>query len=328
MADRIERYLGRLEAELEGRVPAERIAEILLEVENHLRESEKAYLELGEPSDLANRLALEEFGGEKAISELQPKMKKNRMSKAGYALIFGVVWVLVYTFIASMNSREPYIVIVYFMVSLMLGAAYGKYWRTALAGIAGMCALTIILSTIFVGAAWHPVTGTPILQLRVDSESKMLVGGQFMPDAKDDLENFVEKRDYILAMQNYMTESAKGLNPVIPKSESGYLIFKNGGHRWADSPDVASYKNTVGAQNQSLHALNMQIDKMQTAIALTYSVQGSTVAQRVGPLAYCVVLFGCIGAIPLFVFGFIGRLGRLMWDRFAHGGRRSSGVVN
>ena len=66
MADRIERYLGRLEAELAGRVDGARLEEILVEVEGHLRESEEAYRELGEPTELANRLAVDGFRSKSA----------------------------------------------------------------------------------------------------------------------------------------------------------------------------------------------------------------------------------------------------------------------
>jgi len=78
MVDRIERYLGRLEAELEGRVDGVRLSEILDEVEGHLRESEEGWRELGEPDALANRLAVEGFDDKELLGI---RVAKNQISE-------------------------------------------------------------------------------------------------------------------------------------------------------------------------------------------------------------------------------------------------------
>jgi len=98
MADRIERYLGRLEAELEGRVENSQIAELLVEVEGHLRESEEAYIELGEPSELANRLAVDGFSGLNIIHKTKPykltrpQLKRSQLVLASISGVMPFLW--------------------------------------------------------------------------------------------------------------------------------------------------------------------------------------------------------------------------------------------
>jgi hypothetical protein len=98
MADRIERFLGRLEAELEGRVDGVRLEEILVEVEGHLRDSEEGWRELGEPDELANRLAVAGFGGHAAITERasgQVKIKPNGIKSWVWSGLIGFFWFMI-----------------------------------------------------------------------------------------------------------------------------------------------------------------------------------------------------------------------------------------
>lgn len=115
MADRIERYLGRLEAELENKLDSAQLDAVMLEVECHLRESENAYVELGEPNELANRLAVENFGG---IEEIR-SIADHRKNPQEYAKAeFTASWMFVCLMVASTS-------IYYFSVSS--GILYSGY---------------------------------------------------------------------------------------------------------------------------------------------------------------------------------------------------------
>lgn len=154
MADRIERYLGRLEAELEGRVEAEQLEAVLLEVECHLRESEEAYIELGEPDELANRLAVDGFGG---VEEICSIGKKSREPLKYSITEFNASWLFVGLMVActsiyyfSVSSGllysgyEPVIFLSFFPLVLLAHHAGKRRWKAAWMAVGLFVVLTSV----------------------------------------------------------------------------------------------------------------------------------------------------------------------------------------
>ncbi len=181
MADRIERYLGRLEAELEGRVDGARLEEILVEVEGHLRDNEDAYRELGEPDDLANRLAVDGFGG---VAELSLQVQHGERA-SGATQKFGEVIRFIGSFlivcwavmVPTIFADSGFWSLIFPEVALVIACflAKGRVWRQIIQGAlaAGVCVLVLFLS---IGRLAYS-GGEPILGLSLTG-SQVMSGGQ------------------------------------------------------------------------------------------------------------------------------------------------------
>ena len=176
MADRIERYLGRLEAELDGRVDEARLEEILVEVEGHLRESEEAYRELGEPEELANRFAIEEFGSD--VDSVGVFLPTQRKAKALLPVVgFGILF-LGFIFSTMLASKAFWIWAGCFAVgALILGTFFGKQWKLALAGNFLVLALGALTVSALYGGTFNTYGNLAVLQRMESSEAKWLVDG-------------------------------------------------------------------------------------------------------------------------------------------------------
>lgn len=149
MADRIERYLGRLESELEGRVEDSQIAELLVEVEGHLRESEEAYIELGEPSELANRLAVDGFSGLNIIHKTKPykltapQLKRSQLALASICGVMPFLWFADEWLGGKLNVPMS-VYLAFFAGAVVYGMKSGSSrLRVSLTGLA--CALSMLL---------------------------------------------------------------------------------------------------------------------------------------------------------------------------------------
>lgn len=182
MADQIERYLGRLEAELDGKTENDQIELIVLEVESHLRESEQAYVELGEPVEVANRLAVEGFSG---LAEFQPFLSQsgnrflpvsviNRIAQiSAFTLISGAV--LTSTIISNINIAFPLVIGSAALVAITAYLGRQKAVRQILVGGVWAAACLIALFGMF-GRVASLNSGFPRMGLLVGNETVMTAG--------------------------------------------------------------------------------------------------------------------------------------------------------
>ena len=190
MADRIERYLGRLEAELAGRVEGVRLEEILVEVEGHLRESEEAYRELGEPEELANRLAVDGFGGVPELSvQIEEKAKFSSewvrcwVNAGRIASFISVCGLIVVSALISSMTLAFWVVIVPFIVVLFSSffVRAGAFRRMA----GGVVTASICLLILFLAVGRSTFSGGwPILGLSLGN-GNILYGGAVHSIASD-----------------------------------------------------------------------------------------------------------------------------------------------
>jgi len=307
MADRIRGYLNRLEIELRNRVEPERLSEILLEVEGHLRESEENYQQLGAPEDLAKRLALEEFGEANSSRKLLVSPRKSRIFLVG-TLLFACGWVAL---LSTMKFLPPGVewMPIYLVCCFVLGFFCFRHWRIALSGIACVIVITQLFGMTFFGATWHPTTGRPVLEWR--GEASRLSAEQY----KSKLDGLHAQRNYILQMQDYWEGVHLGERRALPSSIDGkYLVMKERGSRWADAPNTDSFKNTLAAQQTELDSLDGKIQYMGKVSAVATAIQTSTWIERFGPVANFVGVYGAIFTLPLLICGLCGAAIRRIWD--------------
>jgi len=176
VADRIERYLGRLETELEGRVSRDRIDEILVEVEGHLRESEASIRELGEPGALADAIALEGFDGSSgSIRSFLPRHSwRNQIVKVlGFALFF-----LVLTLSLAWASKAFWVWSGFVaFAAILMGMAWSKQWRAALSGNALLLLGAVLVLSAFFGGTSNTYRNISIVQRIEPNVSEWRVDG-------------------------------------------------------------------------------------------------------------------------------------------------------
>ena len=222
MADRIERYLGRLEAELDGRVEGVRREEILVEVEGHLRESEEAYRELGEPAELANRLAVDGFGG---IDELQIQVAIRGDITSGSvrfwkkaAVVFGAVTGIGAVLSTSVFMSVPSLVswTILPLAFLFTAATFVRttIWKKVWLGWATGSVLVLALFVSAGRVAYRD--GVPILGLQVGSMEVMSGGQSFNPSARE--REYQDAVQYLEEVKRYKSVAHEGPMNLIPYS--------------------------------------------------------------------------------------------------------------
>jgi len=239
VADRIERYLGRVEAELDGRINQDQLEALLIEVEDHLRESEQGWRELGEPEDLANRLAVERFGG---IQDLraplsligQPAWSENVSNWVGKVgatcLIIGTV--LTSTIVSSMQLAVPVVLgscLAVILSCYVLKA--GAIRKVVVGALTGVFCLLLLFGTI--GRAAKASDGAPVLGLHLGND---VVVTRSTPTSLWDARENVAEMNQRLQESIAFNSAAKSEKPELfalsrIRSDGKYLlinVFENG----------------------------------------------------------------------------------------------------
>jgi|GEM_PF-4892547 len=311
MVDRIERYLGRLEAELEGRVDGVRLSEILDEVEGHLRESEEGWRELGEPDALANRLAVEGFGG---IAELSLQVRDTTHFGGRPHEIWNYIgWLSSFTLMvglvvvsALISSMVATFWIVIFPAVLLVISSFirsNDAWRRTLLGgaTAMICLLVLFLS---VGRASFS-GGWPILGLNIGN-SAAIARGQIQSDGLarrelSDAETMLADSERHFSVAK---ESIKLFPFMHPERSKKWLLIgvSDSGYRYSYTDDhAAAYQSWLKDGRQFIEIMQTNVVKARERLEIAKQFSNADLGQRILPILASLGLLFCFGSLILVV---------------------------
>jgi hypothetical protein len=323
VADRIERYLGRLEAELEGRVDGARLDEILFEVEGHLRESEEGWRELGEPDELANRLAVEEFGRHNVASHASLEFQNVREPSGLIGWAWSGLFALLYFIGLSLFAFNSAFQVIFPIAVGVLGWFYIRCFRTQLKSIA------IAAVLLFAGLSSHsklvPYQGDlskPVLSIDGGQEDKSANWrGIYFFDRQ-----LIEKENQVLTLTATVPDLLARIDRTDFSLAPSYIIpphYYWDGLSWAvvpgnDSPFVkqAEEWNKKHLGVVGIDAMTVwEYAKLKNDLPKMHQIVETNWIER---LPYVLPMWGwCFGTGVVFFywFGGIGGLLRIVWGK-------------
>lgn len=253
MADRIERYLGRLEAELEGRINDARLEEILVEVEGHLRESEEGWRELGEPDELANRLAVDGFGGLESLSfhvqkskggEYSAKVWGNIAMASSFVLVISLV--IVSALVSSMTLAMIGVVLPAMLC--LLASFFGRMRILRGVGI-GFLAGVIGLMILFMPLGRAAITnGLPTLGMSL-GDAGVMCGGAVQSSYSTRLE-LQRAREAVKESEAFLSVAHEGPPTLFhlsrTRADQKVMLIKvfDGGYGYSYTKDYAKARDS------------------------------------------------------------------------------------
>lgn len=247
MADRVERYLGRLDATLEGRVGDERRELLLIEVESHLVDAVRGYEELGLGREEAERSAIKAFGRvEDYVPELVVPGSDETSRVRGFCgatvpcVAFGLtVAVVVICTVISLGAEAAGIVVGGAALLMVLGLVSSRsiVWPAVRGALAGITFVGVIVAIFGTGAM---VDGVVHAGIRVGPAAVWQADGrQELSAVAAELQ--VSESMYRSA-ELAMSQVKEG-GILVSRSDLGYLVPKwregSWGYRYSEDQGVA-----------------------------------------------------------------------------------------